>query len=575
MSRITGLATGLDVDAVVKETMQAYQSKIDVVDQQKKIAELQQQLYRDVIKECRDFYNDYFDITKNDSLLKPSNWTGVSFTSSSNAVVVTGGSKAEVENYEVTVSQLATPAMHILKPADAVGKIYINNIEIDLTNAKDNSEKVNIINSALKDQGITAKYSEISQGIVLSTNKTGENQRMTISLVAPSELGKISKDDLAKKIEDFNNNGIDFQIGSNIKVSKKSNSDTVDIEVNGKIISIDGKDGITEEKIKNAINSNSELKKEGISAEIDSNGEFRVLEKDSSAEMKIGDNCKATIGNGVAKPLTIDIENNSITLDGVKFEFNNITTQPAQITGKVDVSSVKDKVVKFVNDYNKLLEKLNTLVNEKRDNNYMPLTDAQKKEMSESEIELWEKKVKEGQLSRDSDLKRIISGMKSAMSAMMGQKPDQFGLSSMGITLVSDYSGSKAGTLKIDEKKLDEALQENMEKVQNLFTSAGTKDPTTGKYVDRGIMFQLRDLFDKETQNSSGALLKKAGIEGSSTASNNTLTTKISKYEQKISKMKSLFYTKQQALYTKYATLETMMNKLNAQMNSLSSMFSS
>ena len=44
MSRITGLATGLDVDAVVKETMQAYRSKIDTVEQEKALVELQQSM---------------------------------------------------------------------------------------------------------------------------------------------------------------------------------------------------------------------------------------------------------------------------------------------------------------------------------------------------------------------------------------------------------------------------------------------------------------------------------------------------------------------------------------------------
>ena len=33
--RITGLATGLDIDAVIKETMQAYRAKIDVQEQKK------------------------------------------------------------------------------------------------------------------------------------------------------------------------------------------------------------------------------------------------------------------------------------------------------------------------------------------------------------------------------------------------------------------------------------------------------------------------------------------------------------------------------------------------------------
>ena len=79
MTRITGLATGLDVDSVVQETMQAYQTKIDTVDQQKKLVELQQEMYREVITECRDFYDKYFDMTKSDSLLLQKNWVSNSF----------------------------------------------------------------------------------------------------------------------------------------------------------------------------------------------------------------------------------------------------------------------------------------------------------------------------------------------------------------------------------------------------------------------------------------------------------------------------------------------------------------
>ena len=85
---------------------------------------------------------------------------------------------------------------------------------------------------------------------------------------------------------------------------------------------------------------------------------------------------------------------------------------------------------------------------------------------------------------------------------------------------------------------------------------------------------QLKSIFDTETQSSTSALIKKAGMEGSSTASNNTLSNKIKKYEEKISRMETIFSTKQQALYSKYARLETLMNNLNSQSSYLTSMFS-
>ena len=79
MTRITGLATGLDVDSVVQETMQAYQTKIDTVDQQKMVLELQQEMYREVIKDCRDFYDKYFNVGKSDSILLQRNWGTTTF----------------------------------------------------------------------------------------------------------------------------------------------------------------------------------------------------------------------------------------------------------------------------------------------------------------------------------------------------------------------------------------------------------------------------------------------------------------------------------------------------------------
>ena len=215
------------------------------------------------------------------------------------------------------------------------------------------------------------------------------------------------------------------------------------------------------------------------------------------------------------------------------------------------------------------MEKLNTLITEKRDKSYMPLTDAQRKEMSESEIELWEKKVKEGQLSRDSDLTRIRNAMKSTMSSLVGGTSSS--LKSIGITPVADYNGTKNGTFTIDEDKLTSALESNMEDVMKLFVSTGTdKDES-----DKGLLQKLKSVFDTETQTNKGSLIKKAGIVGSSTASNNTLSKQIIKYEEKISRMQTIFSSKQQALYTKYSRLETLMNNLNSQSNYLTSMLSS
>lgn len=550
MTRITGLATGLDVDSVVKETMQAYQTKIDTVDQQKKVAELQQEMYRDVIKECRNFYDDYFDISKSDSILLQRNWGTTTFESSNSAVSVTGNGGAEVAKYSVEVTSLAKAASYTVDPDKLNGTIYVNNVKVELGTDKTTEEKVKLINSALKGKGVTAKYSDFEKGIVIKTEKLGSDQSITLG---GSKTIDEDSDFFTKKLDEYKNS-----VNKDTRDEKK---EIFEFEYNGKKITVDAKDGVTEDKIKDA------MKEAGISIETKEDGKFSLTYEDSSKNLASGTDCKATI---TKDGKTYEVEgnkNNSITLDGVTFKFNSVTTEEVKITGKTDTKAIKDKLVKFVDDYNKIMEKLNTLINEKRDKDYMPLTEAQKEEMTDKQIELWEKKVKEGQLSRDSDLIRIRNSMKNAMSSLSGGTGES--LAAFGIKPVSDYNGNKNGTFTIDEEALNKALENDIENVMNTFIASSKNDS------DKGALQKLKSIFDTETQSSTSALIKKAGMEGSSTASNNTLSNKIKKYEEKISRMETIFSTKQQALYSKYARLETLMNNLNSQSSYLTSMFSS
>ena len=553
MTRITGLATGLDVDTLVQETMQVYQTKIDTVDQQKKIAELQQEMYREVITDCRNFYNDYFDMSKPNSIILQKNWSATTFESSNSAVTVTGGAGAEAANYSVKVESVAKAASFKLESANANGTIYINNIKVELGTGKSDAEKVKLINEALKGKGVTAKYSEFEKGIILTTDKLGSDETISFATQAPKEKQE-SSNYFENLIKDFEaNNGVTITNG------KKEFT----FKVDGTDVTVDCTDGISEDKIKSA------MKKAGMDIVEEKSGGFKITyPADSSATQIVsGTDCKATITKDGKTYEVVGNKTNNITLDGVTFKFNNVTTEDAQITGKTDFKTIKENIVKFVNDYNKLMEKLNTLITEKRDKNYMPLTDAQKKELSENEIELWEKKVKEGQLSRDSDLTRIRNAMKSTMSSLVSGTSSS--LKSIGITPVSDYNGTKNGTFTIDEDKLTSALESNMEDVMKLFVSTGSDNSGS----DKGLLQNLKSVFDTETQTSNSPLIKKAGIVGSSTASNNTLSKQIAKYEEKISRMQTIFSSKQQALYSKYSRLETLMNNLNSQSNYLTSMF--
>lgn len=514
--RITGLATGIDVDSVIKETMKPYRIKVDETKQKKEIVEIKQQLYRDVIKDCRDFYDKYFDITKSNSLLASKNYSTVKFDSSDSAAVnVTGLGGAVKDNYRVSVSQVAKVASVTMKDEELknMDKISIaidgKTIDIELSDEEklDSTKLVDKINNTLKEndvKDVKVAYSQFSKGITIETKATG--------VMDGEKENKISLD--------------------MVKYQR---------DATGVI-------------------------------EVDSTGSPIIAE--SKALEGIGQDCKAIITNSKGEKFEYSGSKNNVVLDSVQFEFNDVTTNEVRITGKNDVTELKDNIVKFVNDYNSLISNLNDLTMTKRNSSYMPLTDEQRAEMSDKEIEMWESKVKEGQLYKDSDLTRIANSLKSIMR---DNGSFSTSLEKIGISPISDF-GSKNGMFTIDEGKLTAALEEDSESVMKLFINPAPTDASlsdSDKNNQTGLLVRMKDILYKESYTTSASLLKKAGYEGTSTSSNNTLSKSMTEYSKKISDLEKSLARREQALYSKYATLETMMNKLNSQMSSISSYFSS
>ncbi|GAB6167712.1 flagellar hook-associated protein 2 [Clostridium carnis] len=488
--RITGLASGLDMDQIVKDSMKPYRVKIDQQGQKKEIVEIKQKLYREVIKDSREFYNKYFDVANKDSLLLSSNYGTSKFTSSDEtSVSATGLAGAKTGNYKVTVEKLATSTKsEIINPDDLKDKTLTiekdgKTINVDLKGLTGEKEIVNKLDSELSNIGIKAEYSDFTKGIVVSSKETGKDINFTMK--SDSHIYTITKGENARvKLEDSNGNKIQY-----------------------------------------------------------------------------GDN----VGE-------IALTGNRVVVDGIDFKFNDVTptSTPIKISGKTDSKEIKEKLVNFINDYNKLIEKLNTMTSEKRDKSFMPLTAEQKKSMSEDEVKLWNEKVKKGQLSRDQDVTRIANSMKQAMRDLV--EGSGLSLEKIGIKPVANYQGTKNGTFTIDEKKLTESLEQNSEEVMNLFikskpTTEGVSD--SKKYIQSGLMQRLKSILYEETVTVGSSFIKKVGIEGSSTIVNNELTKTIEKHEKKMKDLEKDFSRREQLLYTKYSKLEKMMNKYNSQQNYL------
>lgn len=512
-NRITGLATGLDVDSLVKSSMQPYQAKVNKQIQEKEVLEIKQKLYRDLMSDAETFFGKYLDITKSSNVISSSNYSAASFDSSNSGVVTAKGlAGAKVDNYRVTVQKVARGAnttinLDALKAADAdTNQLTFTNgtnfVKVDISGATDNASLAKIINDAVGSLDMKATYSEFSKGVTIETKTAGKDQSFTM------DVGKVS------------------------------------------------------------------------------GGVYTGI---SSSTVNNGTNLNATIINSKGETITYDdvtnvSKTNSVTLDGVQFSFSTVSNynsdtkvyEETKITGKADVSGLKDKIVNFVNDYNALVEKMNKLLNDKRDRSYQPLTDDQKKQMSESEIKLWNEKVESGQLRRDDDISRIANNMKnSTIDPVEGSK---LYLEKIGITPSKDYGGNKIGTLNIsDPDKLEDALKNDPQSVMDLLI-ASPADTTgltkTQVYNKSGIFIRMKDTIKSEFILSSSSLSKKAGLADGVTVVNNELSKSISQYETKIKEMNTDLSRREQLYYSKYAKLESTMNKYNSQQAYLTSQFS-
>ena len=109
--RLSGLATGMDTDAMVKEMVTAEQNKIDKAKQKEQIINWQQETYREIISDVKNFNDKYFSLTSKDSIINSSAWNTLTTTSSNISVITaTGTAGASNVDYKFDVKKLAEPA---------------------------------------------------------------------------------------------------------------------------------------------------------------------------------------------------------------------------------------------------------------------------------------------------------------------------------------------------------------------------------------------------------------------------------------------------------------------------------
>ena len=241
----------------------------------------------------------------------------------------------------------------------------------------------------------------------------------------------------------------------------------------------------------------------------------------------------------------------------VTLHVKNKTERTATIDIKPDTETAKEYLITFVGTYNQVMAEMNILTQNKAEliNELGYLSDdevAQYKEwlgIFEGDFTL---------LNGKSAMQNIIASPYNVENNDGISMLSQIGISTNADSY-SGYSPSKLrGYLEINEKKLDEALENNLNEIKNIFGY----DTDGDLIIDNGIAYSL----DKRLQG----YVQSGGIFSNKIAG---LKTRIDNSERKIERLEEKLEAKEAQLKLKYTQMESTLNSLESQSNSINNTF--
>lgn len=252
----------------------------------------------------------------------------------------------------------------------------------------------------------------------------------------------------------------------------------------------------------------------------------------------------------------------TVSANGLSLELTGLTKAGESITFSVsnDVDGVYNSIKNFLTEYNAIMKEMNTLYNADSSKGYEPLTKDEKEAMSDDEVELWETKIKDSLLRRDSTLNGVITSMRSAMQSQITYEGKKYSLSSFGIMTSTDFT--EGGLYHIYGDTDDAVYADQTDKLK----AALQDDPDAVVNVLSEIFSNLRETMSKKMAGSkvSSALTFYSDIK---------MKEEISDYEDEIEEWEDRLADLEDSYYSKFTAMETALAKLQSQQSSLSSLF--
>lgn len=609
--RITGLNSGLDTDAIVQELVKSYSGQKENIEKKQTKLEWKQDAWKELNTKIYNFYSSQLSNLRLTSAYKAKSAT----VSDTSKATVKAGNGAAIGTQKLEITQTAQAGYltgsKVKTRSGAAATGQTNMSELGLTGTTtfsfkvgNNTKKIDIsasdtIQSAVekfRTAGVNASFDKDSQRFFISSKESGEagNFSLTVdnySSLAGSEL-KVGED-YATRMTKASDLGITEAIQLKVKVNGEIK--TVDIDPTDELFKIEGKFAATGLKA----NFNDSTHKLILTQDDGSDVNFQIQADTNEARdtfdklglLTIAQGGQATRytvnGNDALSALGLLDEDHGgsavklegqdakILLNGAEFtskdgnfSINGLSISALQktdgeitINTAVDSQGIYDSIKNFFKEYNELIKEMDTLYNADNAKGYEPLTDDEKDKLTDTEVEKWEKKIKDSLLRRDSTLNSVAETLRTALAKSYTINGKSYSLSNFGIKTQSYLAAGK------NEK--------------SLYHIDGDSDDTLTKTRDDKLMAAINsdpegvaDFFSQLVKGTYQALDKKMKSSSLSSAyvvyNDKQITNELKEYKSKITDWEDKVKYYEDFYYKKFSAMEKAMANLQSSQNSLS-----
>jgi len=290
---------------------------------------------------------------------------------------------------------------------------------------------------------------------------------------------------------------------------------------------------------------------------------------------------------GNEPPVRVNGTSNTFNIQGLEITINSSANvdDKFQINVENNIDNTIEALRNFIDEFNALTRHLNEMHSTPRPRSggasgtlFDPLTEEQRRAMSEREVEMWEEQARTGLFHRDRDLRNLQNQLREWV-----QRPitlpggDTISLAQIGITTGYGVQGSadrRMGLLAItDENALRQALTNRPDMVEGLFTHADSHFETSNNarsaaLPNVGIAVRLNHIIENAV-GRDGLLTNRVGVAGEVSGVNNQMTNRIRNYDERISTMERWLIRREAHFFRMFSRMEQAMAESHSQMDAL------